>query len=89
MPKRIDVLTVKVTVHIALDRADAESVIDAYGQSDDLLAYCSKQGRQASREQRTSRVPAWPAADVEPIDAVDGLDIPDGLRRVPAPGAAE
>ena len=77
MPKtKIDVITVKLTVHIPLDRADAESVVEAYKHAGHLLTYCSKHGCQASKEQRVNRVSAW---ETKPAD--DGLGIPDNLRR--------
>ncbi len=56
--KKIDVLTVKVTVQIPLERADSVNVLDAYRRADELLAFCSGEGHQASMEHRLNRVPA-------------------------------
>lgn len=81
MKKKIDVLIVKLTVHIPLDRPNAVTVIAAYEQADRLEAYCSREGRQVSKEQRITRVPAWESGESLPPATDDGLDIPEPLRR--------
>ncbi len=74
---KIDVLTVKLTVHIPLDAANAETVVEAYKQAGQLLTFCSGEERcVGSYNQRLNRVPAW-----EPEATADPLDIPPGLRR--------
>ena len=83
MPKtpKIDVITVRLTVHIPLDRASSGAVLDAYKRAEGLLDFCSNVG-ESSMEKRLNRVPAPKPAD-------DGLDIPEPLRRTAEPAAAE
>ena len=42
--KKIDVLTVRLTVNIPLNRANAGVVLDAYKRADGLLDFCSNVG---------------------------------------------
>ena len=94
--KKIDVLTVKLTVHIPLDRADATAVLDAYKRADGLLAFCSNVGK-ATMDWRLNRVPApepkAEASEPEPEalePAADNLDGPSFLDRTdPKMAAAE
>ena len=55
--KKIDVLTVKLTVNIPLAPANSVTVLDAYKRADELLVFSSKVG-QTSMEHRLNRVPA-------------------------------
>lgn len=97
MPKtpKIDVITVKLTVHIPVDRDDRKAVAAAYKLADSLCEAGDAIGETAAYEARLNRVPAprsapEPKAETtEPPD--DGLDIPERLRRTAEtePAAAE
>ena len=98
MPKtpKINVITGKLTCHIAVDRSDRESVDKVYEIFDRMCDDASLVG-QASIETRLNRVPApkpapeasEPALDPGPTEpAADGLDIPERLRRAPKPEPA-
>ena len=85
MPKpKIDVITVKLTVHIPVDPGDIDSVQETARRADALLRYSEGHGI-ASIETRLNRVPAPKpapeATEAEPKPADDGLDIPEPLRR--------
>ncbi|KKL55643.1 hypothetical protein LCGC14_2253350 [marine sediment metagenome] len=89
MPKtnKINVLTVKLTVHIPVDPGSVDSVQEAADDIEQLLAHGNGLG-QASIETRLNRVPApKPAPEAsEPALAAndpadDNLDIPERLRR--------
>lgn len=95
MPKtpkipKIDVITVKLTCHIPVNRDDRESVDAAYATAHGLCVAAEDLG-QTTWEKRLNRVPAPKPApqdpDIAPGAALDaGLDIPDNLRRTAAPG---
>ena len=86
MPKttKIDVLTVKLTVHIPHELGDALSLHRATDAIEGLCRYAADLGETAI-DVRVNRVsapePAQEASKPEP--AGDGLDTPDNLRRVP------
>jgi hypothetical protein len=90
--KKVDVLTVKLTVHILLNPGDIDSVQEAARHADALLRYSAGHGT-ASMESRLNRVSVReiqpPEPEPEPAD--DGLDIPDNLQRTAEtePAAAE
>ena len=94
MPKH-DVLTVKLTFHIAVDLNDPDSVRAATSLANDLLKN-AKGFSQASMQTRFGRVPApepepethgiMTGTDQEPPD---NLDLPDNLRRTAKTAAAE
>ena len=99
MPKtpKIDVITVKLTVHIPVDPGSVDSVQEAADDVEQLLAHGNGLG-QASIETRLNRVPApepkAEASEPEPEandPADDNLDIPESLRRTAEtePAAAE
>ncbi|KKM85125.1 hypothetical protein LCGC14_1292140, partial [marine sediment metagenome] len=80
---KIDVITVKLTVHLLVDPGDIDSVQEAARHADALLRYSTTHGT-ASMESRLNRVSVHeiqpPAAEPEPEPAEpadDGLDIPD------------
>ena len=92
MPKtnKINVLTVKVTVHIPVDPGDVESVNTVAVGATHLHAAAAALG-EATMESRLNRVPApkpapeasEPALDPGPTEPPDddGLDIPPALDR--------
>ena len=54
---KVDVLTVKLTVNIPLERSNSVTVLDAYKRADELLVFSSNMG-ETSIETRLNRVPA-------------------------------
>ncbi len=54
---KIDVITVKLTCHIPVDRDDRKSVDKAYATADDLCIAAERLGRTIW-EKRLNRVPA-------------------------------
>ena len=92
MPKtpKIDVITVKLTCHIPVNRNNRESVDTAYGMADGLIENAEILGLTTA-DKRLNRVTAAPeptAPEPEPEAAElvaappDNLVIPDNLRRV-------
>ncbi len=75
---RINVLTVRLTVHIPVDPGDIDSVQEVARHAESLRAVASELG-QTSVETRLSREPA-PA----PAPVADQLDIPDAPDAVAA-----
>ena len=94
MPKtpKIDVLTVTLKRHIPIDRKNAASVLEAYSRADELTAAARDYG-QAGIATCLNRVTALAPEMEVPApadDGLDGLDIPDHLRRTdPETAAAE
>jgi len=79
---KINVLTVKLTVHIPVNWAGRSTIDDAVDQAAAILAACKGYGQASMPEPHISRIPT-------PEPAADPLDIPDGLRRTSEPAAAE
>ena len=98
MPKtpKIDVITVKLTCHIPVNRDNREAVDAAYATAQGLCVAAEGLG-QTTWEKRLNRVPAPAPAPVaaEPVEGNldppeskseapdDGMDFPDGLDRRP------
>ena len=96
MPKH-DVITVKLTCHIPVNRDNREAVDAAYATAQGLCIAAEGLG-QTTWEKRLNRVPAPEPAQPAPepeltahttAPAGDGLDSPDFLRRTAEPEAAE
>ncbi len=85
--KKIDVITVKLTCHIAFNPTDRQSVNKAYATADRLLDDAVELG-QTTGEVRVNRVTApepAPSAEPEPEEdepePADDLDLPANLDR--------
>ncbi len=78
--KKIDVITVKITCHIPVERDDRESVDEAYHNAERLWLAAESLG-QTTWERRLNRVPAPKPLPQPTTEADDGLDVPDNLRR--------
>ncbi len=80
MPKspKINVLTVRLTVHIPVDPGDIDSVQEVARHAESLRAVASELG-QTSVEHRLNRV-----HDLEAPDPADQLDIPDAPQAAAA-----
>ena len=98
MPKpKINVLTVKLTVHIPVNLAVWATVERAIKDAGVLLEGCTVYGQASMEEPRVTRIsapePAQEAREPEPTEpaADDDLDFPAGLdrRAETEPAAAE
>ncbi len=68
--QKIDVITVKLTCHIPIDRNDGNSVDEVYGIAQGLCIAAEGLG-QTTWEKRLNRVPApqpRPAAETEAVE---------------------